>query len=528
MPLPLPDLRRLARRAAALLPLVAVSAALLPAPAAAHPLGNFTINHYAELRIEPDRVRVDLVLDLAEIPTFQERRALDLDADGEVSDAELARAPRDRCSELAAAVAVTLDGRPLAPVLGGASLAFPPGLGGIPTMRLECELVAAFDAPLAGPAELRFEDGSYPDRIGWREIVVTAAGVRIRTDAPSQSITDRLTAYPADLLAAPADQRSAVVRVEPAATAAALPAPAIDRRPAAAIPLAATVPGGVGEELGALLAVKDLSPLAVVATLLLAAGLGAAHALSPGHGKTVMAAYLVGSRGTARHALALGAIVTLSHTLGVLALGLLILSATVVIPPERLVPALATLSGVLFVAIGGWMLRDQLRARRDARESSHRHPHPHPHPYASAHAGHDHAEAHTPPGSHVHEHAHGPLRHRHAPAGELSWRRLAALGLVGGLVPSIPAVVLLLGSAIAGRPAYGLVLVVAFGAGMAAVLAGIGVALVHARAFVERRVAGSTRARWVGAVRNLPIVASLVVIAAGLWAAGSSLGGFSL
>ncbi|HET7726667.1 MAG TPA: hypothetical protein VFK54_05005 [Candidatus Limnocylindrales bacterium] len=519
----MPDLR-LARRAAALAPLVAIGAALLPAPAAAHPLGNFTINHYAELRIEPDRVSVDLVLDMAEIPTFEERRALDLDADGEVSEAELARAPEDRCTELAAAVSLSLDGRALALVLRDASLTFPPGLGAIPTMRLECELVAAFDGPLAEPAALRFEDGSHPDRIGWREIVVTADGVAIETDAPSESISDRLTAYPTDLLAAPADQRSAVVLLRPAAASAGAPTPVVDRRPASVIPIAASLPGGVGDELAALLAVEDLTPLAVMATLLLAAGFGAAHALSPGHGKTVMAAYLVGSRGTARHAIALGAIVTLSHTLGVLALGLLILSATVVVPPERLVPALATLSGVLFVAIGGWMLRDQLRARRDAPPDAHAHPHPH------ADAGHGHPDAHPHAHDHGHEHAHGPFRHRHAPAGELSWRRLAALGLVGGLVPSIPAVVLLLGSAIAGRPAYGLVLVVAFGAGMAAVLAGIGIALVHARAFVERRVlaAGATSARWVGAVRNLPIAASLVVIAAGLWAAGSSLGGFSL
>jgi ABC-type nickel/cobalt efflux system permease component RcnA len=284
------------------------------------------------------------------------------------------------------------------------------------------------------------------------------------------------------------------------------------------------VPGGITDDVASILSVRDLSPLAIVTTLALAAALGAAHALSPGHGKTVMAAYLVGSRGTARHAVALGLLVTMSHTAGVLVLALIVLSATTMIAPERLVPALVIGSGALFVAMGCWMLRDQVRlraARRvhdheqaDRHDPGHGHPADHPHPH-----GHEHRRD--------EEHSHGGIRHRHLPADarDLTWRRLVVLGLAGGLVPSISALILLLGSLAAGRPAYGLVLVVAFGGGMAAVLGGIGFALVYARGLVERRT-GHTR--FAGALEVLPIAASVLVIAAGLWVTGSSLLGIAI
>ena len=119
------------------------------------------------------------------------------------------------------------------------------------------------------------------------------------------------------------------------------------------------MPGGItelGGELAGLFQADELTLPIVLLSMLAAAGLGVLHALSPGHGKTVMAAYLVGSRGTARQAIGLGLTVTVSHTLGVLALGALSLSAAAIIPPERLYPILGVVSGAIVVVIGGWLL----------------------------------------------------------------------------------------------------------------------------------------------------------------------------
>jgi ABC-type nickel/cobalt efflux system permease component RcnA len=240
------------------------------------------------------------------------------------------------------------------------------------------------------------------------------------------------------------------------------------------------VPGGVGEDLARLVDVDDLTPLAILVSLAIAFGLGIVHALSPGHGKTIMAAYLVGGRGSSRQAMGLGVAVAISHTIGVLALALLTLAASSVLPPERLYPILGLASGGLVIAIGGSLLWSRLRAlsaeRRHVRAHAVGREHDHPHDHDHGH-GHDHG--------HSHGHGHG---HEHEPSsGAISWRGLIALGLSGGLVPSASALILLLGSIAAGRVAYGLVLVLGFGLGMAAVLTGIGLLLVHARRFVEGR-----------------------------------------
>jgi ABC-type nickel/cobalt efflux system permease component RcnA len=265
---------------------------------------------------------------------------------------------------------------------------------------------------------------------------------------------------------------------------------------------AAAVPGGIGGELSAMIDAKDLSPLVVLVSLLIAMGLGAAHAVSPGHGKTIMAAYLVGTKGTARHAIALGMTVTVSHTLGVLALAAVTLAASAAIPPERLYPVLGVGSGVTVVLIGAWLLFTRLRTIRNDRR------------HAAAHAhGNEHAH------SHDHGHDHG---HSHAPdSGKpLSWRGLFALGLSGGLMPSAAALILLLGSISAGRVAYGLLLVVGFGLGMALVLGGVGLTLVYAARLVNRL---PNRQRFAGSAGLLQMGTAAVVIVLGVVLTGQAL-----
>lgn len=495
---------RLARRAGAGLAAAAL-ALLVPAIALAHPLGNFTINHFAAIRIAPDSISLDVVIDRAEIPAFQERQRIDLDGDGTVSAAELEAERQAACTGLAADLRLAAGGRALALTPVSAGLSLPPGAGGLSTMRLVCEYEARLPQPIAPMTGVTFADASFAERIGWREIVVLGDGTRVASAGAAGTsglgVSARLTAYPEDLLAQPLDVRSIAVTASPGGAALA-PWSAPDAQPiadAAASPqdptVGAAVPGGVAEDLTALIDVTDLKPLAILVSLAIAFALGVIHALSPGHGKTIMAAYLVGAKGSTRQAVGLGLAVTVSHTLGVLALAGVTLAASSVLPPERLYPILGVASGGLVIVIGASLLWSRLRAvgaGRRAAAHGHDHGHGHGHGHGDGHADpHEHADEHGHPHPHPHLHPHA-----HAPADTaISWHGLLALGLSGGLVPSASALILLLGSIAAGRVAYGLVLVLGFGVGMAVVLTGLGLLIVHARRLVERRpsIAGFRR-----------------------------------
>jgi nickel/cobalt exporter len=485
--------RRLGRRligAAAALAL----AILVPAIALAHPLGNFTINHFAGIRVAPDRISLDVVIDRAEIPAFQEQQQLDTDGDGTLSTAEIDAARGPECQTLATDLVVTVDGRTVATTLTAAGLSLPPGAGGLSTMRLVCELEAALASPVAAGSTIAFEDRSFAERIGWREIVVLGDGVQIggpASGAPANAdgVSARLTSYPKDLLTTPLDMRSASVSVTPGGpTLAAWSAPdaqllagATPVNQASAASAVSSVPGGITDNLAALVNISDLNPLAILVSLAIAFGLGVVHAVSPGHGKTIMAAYLVGAKGSSRQAVGLGLAVTISHTLGVLVLAGITLAASSLLPPERLYPILGATSGALVIVIGASLLWSRVRMLRRARAARAGEP---PRPQIHVHAADHPAErTHDHEHGHAHPHPQGPL------PGEttISWRNLIALGLSGGLVPSASALILLLGSIAAGRVGYGLVLVLGFGIGMAVVLAGIGLLLVHARRLVERR-----------------------------------------
>jgi len=527
---------RAGRRLLVAAPSLAIALALvLPAIAFAHPLGNFTINHFAALRVGRDRVDLDVVLDRAEIPAFQERQRLDSNGDGTLQASELAGRSAAECAVLSGDLELTVGGAATTLGLGAAGLSFPPGAGGLSTMRLVCEYTASLTEPLGATTLVTFDDRSFAERIGWREVVALGDGVTVEADrdpsgAAAGGVSNRLTSYPMDLLSRPLDMRSISVRVTPggpplpawrAPDATPIVGPAAAPAPPVALALGA-VPGGVGRDLAALVDVRDLTPLAILVSLAIAFGLGIVHALSPGHGKTIMAAYLVGGRGSSRQAIALGLAVTVSHTLGVLALAGITLAAASILPPERIYPVLGVASGGLVIAIGGSLLWRRLRALRLPRvDAPVAHPHPHAHGHAHEHEQ-EHGHTHELGGADLHPH---PLAHGPAERDSISWRGLLALGLSGGLVPSASALILLLGSIAAGRVAYGLVLVVGFGIGMAVVLAGVGLLLVHARRLVERRVTDGltpiARVRRLGV--PLQIATAGLVVALGVVLTGQAL-----
>jgi nickel/cobalt transporter (NicO) family protein len=498
----------------------------LPAIALAHPLGNFTINTYSGIRVSATAVDLDIVLDEAEIPTFQERLRLDLDGDGELSDKEVDQAKGPECRNIVESIELSVAGSRQVPELRATGLSFPPGAGGLSTMRLVCELRATLATPSTGTTSISFANRIHNERIGWREIVVQGDGTTVESSGgpiASSSLSNRLTSYPTELLSQPLSETEIAFSASPGgAPLPALVAPDAELLPgvqpdppdsslparannASVAPPQAAIPGGVGADVPAVFRSVDLSPAVFLVALATAVALGAGHALTPGHGKTLMAAYLVGTRGTAIHAAGLGLSVTVSHTLGILALAVLVVGAQSALPPDVVIRFMPTIAALTIVGIGGWMLVSEIRRRR-LPAAAHDHDHPHEHDH-----DHDHSND-----SHEGEHSHGGVRHSHlpAPAAHITWRSLFLLGLAGGIIPSTNALLILLGTIAAGRTAFGIVLVVAFGIGMAVVLGGVGLVMVYARDRLER-LPGSTR---IGRLTSTaPLIASIAVLTLGLW-----------
>ncbi|HEY5869372.1 MAG TPA: sulfite exporter TauE/SafE family protein [Candidatus Tectomicrobia bacterium] len=496
----------------------------------AHPLGNFTVNHFARIEIGAERVTIHYVLDMAEIPTFQEKQAIDVDGDGLTSTAELNTYLERVAQQYARGIRVDIDGRHLTLEAAAKNLSLPPGAGGLPTLRVECDFTSVITARAIGATQrLRFEDTNHQDRIGWREIVVKpAAGVAIfDSSAFGNGISDELRDYPEDTFVAPLGERIAELSF------------ARGDAPAGAQALRTRegrVTAQAHDRLVELIAVPEVTPTIALLGLLLAAALGSLHALSPGHGKTVVGAYLVGSRGTARHAVFLGLTVTITHTIGVFALGLVTLCASQYIVPERLFPVLSLVSGGIVLAIGLSLFIHRLRAalggsesdapRRHAQASNdsqddHVH-HEHAHTYEHApkgHVHHEHRHADQPHTHHHHAeaaymHAHGGRAHTHLPPGadgsDVPWRSLLALGISGGLLPCPSALVVLLAAISRHRVGYGLMLVVAFSVGLAATLTAVGFLCVYAGRFMKRSASMGRLAQ------VLPVISACVIACAGM------------
>jgi nickel/cobalt transporter (NicO) family protein len=418
---------------------VAAGSLALPALAAAHPLGNFTVNRFSRVEVSGPRLYVRYVLDLAEIPTFQAGRI----------ESKL------YAQRIARNLHLSVDGRRAELTPARTALAHPPGAGGLRTTRLEVVLAGP---ELKGETKVTYRDDNYRDRIGWKEIVVGMEAL---------SASHELRAYPKDLLQSPLDQTAVTTTLEPGDGPAVIPALSTGA--------ALQAPDRVADDgFASLVGRSHLSWLVILASLAAAMFWGAAHALSPGHGKTIVTAYLVGQRGTPRHAALLGLIVTITHTIGVFTLGLVTLALSQFVVPDRLYPWLNLASGLLVVAIGASVFWARWRHRR-----AHAHGHHHRH--------------------HDHQREDGP-----------SFRSLMAVGVSGGLLPCPSALVVLLAAISLHRIAFGLLLILAFSAGLALTITGIGlVAVLARRAFSRISLDGPL-------LRLLPAASALVILAAGL------------
>ncbi|MEN3272612.1 MAG: nickel/cobalt transporter (NicO) family protein [Actinomycetota bacterium] len=456
---------------------------LLTPPASAHPLGNFTINTAAAVRVAPHRVSIDHVIDMAEIPTYQ--------AQGDIRRAGRRAWAQHTCDTVARDVEVDAGDERIALHVVSTSLSFPPGQADLPTLRLVCALASG---TVDSSANLRIADHVFEHKVGWREITAVGDGSTITSsDVPAVSPSAELTAYPSG---GPRVVRSASIRSVGGGSAATItpPSDAVTR----------LLPRGIdraGRSFTGLVSSRSVTVPFVLLSLLAAAALGALHAVAPGHGKTVMGAYIVGRRGTVREGLLIGATVAVTHTAGVLVLGIG-LWVSEAVAPERLIPMLGVVSGVLLVGIGAGLLRRALTARGVSIAGHHaHHDHHHGHEHRDQH-GHDHDDLHE---HHDHDHVEAPPRRS----------ALVLLGLAGGMVPSPSALVVLLGALAIGRAWLGVALVVAYGVGMACCLVGAGLLLARLGSVLERRMRGAgDRRAWV--VRTLPVAAASVVVVVGM------------
>jgi ABC-type nickel/cobalt efflux system permease component RcnA len=558
--------RRLVASGAAVLTAAAALTLLPAATASAHPLGNFTVNRYDGLVAAPGTLRVDHVEDLAEIPATQAKPDLK-----RLGTAEWAR---QRCAKAAADSEVTVDGRTTPLTVTGSNARVRPGQAGLDTLRVECRMTAAL--PSTGSVTLGFHSAGASSGPGWREI--TARGDRMTltaSDVPERSVSRELTRYPEELLSSPADTATASVRVRPGG-----PALAEEQEDA---PAASVLPRGADRwtrALDSLVARHDLTVGFAALALLIAVALGAMHALAPGHGKTLMAATAAARGGRARlkDVLPLAASVTVTHTLGVVALGLLVTAGSAAAP--SVVAWLGIASGVLVTFAGATLVRRAWHNRTHTHghghshghSRGHSHPHGHPHEHAHtpeadhtherapvlvaahshtastdhtphttspspahAHAlgqDHDHGQSHDHHHDHDHtvEHTHGGFTHTHSTAPTL--RGTILLGFAGGLVPSPSAVVVLVGAAALGHAWFGLLLVIAYGVGLALTLTAAGFAVVKLGTgmtrMLDRRSRWSTGRAAVLLRRTTPLASALVVVALGaglvLKGAASALG----
>lgn len=506
--------RKLTRTLVAVMLATAVFVGSLPVQtAAAHPLGNFTINRYARLELYEDLLVIQYVLDFAEIPTFQLKERIDTDGDHILTQAEFAVFLPGFAEEIRDQMRLTEDGSRLEIEVVEQTAEVAAGQASLDVLRIA--LVLRAEPGHGQAATFEFTDLNYADRAGWREIVVRPSEGTEATIEPRFLVdrSDALRNYDGALDGeTPADAHVAMTWAPGSGTAA----------PDSVAPEQQGI-AGRSDGFGRLLD-NERSLGIILLSLVAAMGFGALHALGPGHGKSVVAAYLVGSRGTPRHALALGLTVTATHTAAVYALGFFTIAASDLFAPEEAFVYLGVGSGVLIVVMGASLFVSRLqslRARPATRPdgSLHRHglfgkAHSHvPAEPVHSHVHEEHSHAHDQGDSHKHGHSGGG-----AEDGRVTWRSLITLGVAGGLLPCPSALVVMLAAISLGQVVFGMMLIVAFSAGLAGVLMAIGLAVVMGTRLSKRprlsRMTGGAAAR--RAVAAVPILSALAVTVAGV------------
>jgi ABC-type nickel/cobalt efflux system permease component RcnA len=400
-----------------------------------------------------------------------------------------------RGNVLAKGAQLRVDGAVLPVVIVSQAISFPAGQGNLPTLRIVQDLRAAIRLPANGAVQIDYRETSYAGRLGWHELVASAGpGVVLQTALPVHDRSNELRAYPQDALASPLDVRdgSALARLAPG-TAGAVK----ETGTGASADLARR---GADDPLATLISGNLSVPVALLA-LLVAVGLGAAHAISPGHGKTLVAAYLIGSQGSSRHAATLAITVAATHTLGVFLLGAVTLLAGEFLVPERVIEWLTVASGALVVLLGAGLVFRALGAVRRAGEGHGTNLGEHPHGTRLGEHPHGHDHRHT----HPHERASAGLRPRN----------VVALGLVGGMVPSASALIVLLVAITTGRLVFGLALILAFGAGMALVLGGLAIVTSWMQGALSPHGGLGSRPIVRRAAAAVPLVSGLAVLVTG-------------
>jgi nickel/cobalt exporter len=469
----------------------AIGLLLFPPFLLAHPMGNFSISHYSGITISRGFLEVRYRIDMAEIPTFQEMQQNGIE--DRVGDPRLHAYLSAQAGAFSQGLHITLNGWALPLRVVSQDVIFPPGAGNLPTMKFGFVYRAQIDADCdAAPCRLEYEDSNFPGRAGWKEVVATTGQEisLINSTAPDHDRSAQLSNYPTDLLSSPPQQvRASLVFSATRTQSSAVSAHVVANRSASFAHESGTVrnevaassldgsskvltAGGARGEISLkpnrqatsgnafteLMATRQFGFGIVLLSAIIAAGLGALHALEPGHGKTIVAAYLVGSSGTARHALLLGMVVTISHTAGVYLLGGVTLYAQRYILPDRIYPFLGVLSGVLIAGIGSFLFLQRYLGGQFA------------HSHRTDNSG-------STQKSTMEQSSRGD---------QVSARQLLVLGLTGGMVPCPAALVVLLSAVALHRTGFGLFLIVAFSIGLAVVLIAMGFVAVYAGRIMSR------------------------------------------
>jgi nickel/cobalt exporter len=467
---------RVSRRLSAVTLVLAVL--VLARNAIAHPAGFTSVNRYVGVECDGQgRVHIAYLLDFAELPAYAEIEALDADHDGTVTPVEQRAYLDRRLPPLLEQWAVEVNGAKGILRVVGSSLEASPGERGLSTLRIAADVLV--EAPLPGSSpggdvRVLVRDRAFSDRSGWREMAAE--------ETAEAAVVSGLSALPSDALAYSRPRGAGPPRIDEASFTFRLRGPPSVVTPSARVGPALVVDARISRLSSAMKRARGSWSFSVLA-LALAFALGLAHALSPGHGKVLAAAYLVGRRARPVHAVLFGATVTLSHTAVVFLVGCLALAVERTIGSDRLLRGLELASAITIVALGVAQLS---RRWREA----------------------------TTSGSH-HDHTHSGVEG--APDGV---RSLFALGASAGLTPCPSALAVLLSAIALHRYGFGLILVLAFSLGVAMTLTATGLLVVTARRVLERFSGPASLLRWLPVASSASVLLIGVLLVASAWSSG--------